>query len=40
MQKPMTHINCDDSVVDNINDSDSDSNEVHCNTAKKITTMK
>ena len=37
MEKQMPHINSDDSVVDNINHSDSDSNERECYTAKEST---
>ena len=37
MEKQMPHINSDDSVVDNINHSDSDSNEQECYTAKEST---
>ena len=37
MQKQIPHTNCDDTTVDNINDSDSDSNEQECVTAKENT---
>ena len=38
-QKQVPHINCDDTTVDNINDSDSDSNEQECDTAKENTSI-